>query len=67
MSETMMLALEGRAESFTLGKDVSEEQVEETWRMAKKHGFTVAGFRSFERAVDEDAIQRAKNARLGSN
>ena len=28
MSETMMLALEGKIENFTLGKDVSVEQVE---------------------------------------
>lgn len=63
MSETMMLALEGRAESFTLGKDVSEEQVDETQRLAAKHGFKLDGFRSFEKAVGEDAIQRAKKAR----
>jgi len=63
MSETMMLALEGRKENFTLGKDVSVEQVEETWRLAKKHGFELAGFRSFEKAVGPDAIDRARRAR----
>lgn len=65
MSETMMLALEDRPESFTLGKDVSVEQVDETQRLAKKHGFKLAGFRSFERAVDDAAIQRAIDARKG--
>ncbi|MBL8040557.1 MAG: shikimate dehydrogenase, partial [Chthonomonas sp.] len=63
MSETMMLALEDRAESFTLGKDVSVEQVEETVRLANKHGFKLSGFRSFERSVTEESIQRAKAAR----
>lgn len=63
MSETMMLALEGRPESFTLGKDVSVEQVQETRRLAAKHGFKLAGFRSFERAVDEASIDRARAAR----
>lgn len=63
MSETMMLALDGRAESFTLGKDVSVDQVNETMRLAKKHGFKLAGFRSFERAVDAAAIERARVAR----
>lgn len=63
MSETMMLALEGRAESFTLGKDVSVEQVIETVRMAEKHGFELAGFRSFEKEVGAEAIERARNAR----
>lgn len=63
MSETMMLALEDRAENFTLGKDVSVEQVEETQRLAKKHGFALAGFRSFEKEVSLVAIERAKAAR----
>lgn len=63
MCETMMLALEGRAESFTLGKDVSVEQVEETERMAHRHGFELAGFRSFERAVTDETIARVRDAR----
>lgn len=65
MSETMMLALDDRPESFTLGKDVSVEQVNETQRLAAKHGFKLAGFRSFEKAVSEEAIERARKARKG--
>lgn len=64
MSETMMLALEGRYENFTLGKDVSVHQVEETQRMAAKHGFKLAGFRSFERPVTPEQIARVR-ARAG--
>jgi fatty aldehyde-generating acyl-ACP reductase len=63
MSETMMLALEGRAENYTLGKDVSVEQVEETIRLAAKHGFELADFRAFEKAVEPEAVARAKAAR----
>jgi len=63
MSETMMLALEGRIESFTLGKEVSVAQVEETMTWADKHGFELAGFRSFEKAVPQEAIDRARVAR----
>lgn len=63
MSETIMLALEGRYENFTLGKDVSVEQVEEISRIADKHGFKLAGFRSFEKAVtDEEIATIRKNA-----
>lgn len=66
MSETMMLALESDESkfSFTLGKDVLVSQVEEISRMAVKHGFKLDGFRSFERAVDEPTILRAKRARI---
>ena len=56
MSETIMLALDGRYESFTLGKEVSVEQAQETERLAKKHGFHLAGYRSFEKAVTEQTI-----------
>lgn len=65
MSETMMLALEERAENFTLGKDVTVEQVNETLEMAKRLGFVLSGFRSFERAVSEASIERVRSARLG--
>src|SRR5688500_19256697 len=69
MSENMMLALEGRAESFTLGKDVSVAQVEETIRLAEKHGFELAEFRAFEKVVGPEAIARAdrKSTRLNSS
>lgn len=67
MSETMALALEGRYEDFTLGKDVSTAQVTEITAIAKKHGFSLAGYRSFERAVSDDHIkairQRAEERR----
>lgn len=63
MSETMMLALEDRRENFTLGKEVSVDQVDEMNRLADKHGFTIDGFRSFEKAVDEATIQRTRDAR----
>jgi len=62
MSETMMLALDGRYESFTLGKTVSVEQVEEMWRLAKKHGFKLDGFRSFETEVTAETIANVRKA-----
>lgn len=63
MSETIMLALEGRYESFTLGKAVSVDQVNEITRISDRHGFRLAGFRSFEKAVTEEQIaQIRKNA-----
>ena len=62
MSETMMLALDGRYESFTLGKTVSVAQVEEMWRLADKHGFKLAGFRSFEEEVTKETIARVRLA-----
>jgi len=62
MAETMILALERRYESFTLGRELSTEKVEEIAALAKKHGFKLAGFRSFERALDAAAIEKIKAA-----
>jgi len=56
MAETMTLALSRRYESFTLGREVTLEQVEEIDRLATAHGFKLGGFRSFERAVTPEMI-----------
>lgn len=60
MSETIMLALDSRYESFTLGKEVSIAQADETARLAKKHGFQLAGYRSFEREVTQETIETTR-------
>ncbi len=60
MAETMILALEGRYESFTLGRDLSVEQIDEISRLAARNGFRLAGLRSFERAVTREWIQQVK-------
>jgi predicted amino acid dehydrogenase len=69
MSETMILALEGNPSlfNFTVGKDVTVEQVDTISRLAEKHGFELATFRAFEKAVTEEAIQRARKARITAN
>jgi len=56
MAETMILALEERYESYSLGRDLSVERVREIAGLAEKHGFKLAGFRSFERQVTEEYI-----------
>jgi len=67
MAETIALTLEGRFEDYTLGKHLTRERVEEIDAMARKHGFRLSGFRSFEREVTEQQIEtvrrNAKNAR----
>ena len=60
MAETMALALEGRFEDYTLGKDLRLEQVNEIEAIADKHGFRLSGFRSFEKAVTDEQIERVR-------
>lgn len=63
-AETMILALEGRYEDYTIGRDIEIAHVEEITRLAAKHGFELAGFRSFEKALTEDQIRRVKERAL---
>ena len=60
MAETMALALEGRFESYTLGKHITVDQVRTIAEIAAKHGFRLGGFRSFERPVTREHIERVK-------
>ena len=60
LSETMLLALEERYEHFTLGRDLSLNQVDEIRRLARKHGFQLAQLRSFHRPVSELDIHRIR-------
>jgi predicted amino acid dehydrogenase len=60
MAETMALALEGRFEDYTLGKRIQASQVREIAGIAAKHGFRLSGFRSFERPVTEEQIDRIR-------
>lgn len=56
MAETMALALEGRYEDYTTGKDISIEQAQEIGEIAYRHGFRLAGFRSFGQEVRAEEI-----------
>jgi predicted amino acid dehydrogenase len=62
MAETMILALEKRYENFSIGRELSIERVKEIAALADKHGFKLAGFRSFERQVTDEYIEGVKKA-----
>jgi fatty aldehyde-generating acyl-ACP reductase len=66
MAETIALALEGRFEDYTVGREITLERVNEITTIAEKHGFRMSGFRSFEREVTEEQIEAVRqNARKG--
>jgi len=52
--------LEGRYENYSLGKDLTVAQVKEIAEIARRHGFKLAGFRSFEHAVPDADIERIR-------
>ncbi len=67
MAETMILCLEGVKENFDLGT-VKASTAEKVSDLAAKHGFKLAGFRSFGYRLTRDQIKEIrKNAALKSN
>lgn len=63
MSETILLALEHHYEHFGLGTDIGAATVMRTRKLAEKHGFKLAGFRSFDRPLSEESWERVIKAR----
>jgi predicted amino acid dehydrogenase len=63
LAEAALLAMEGRIENFTLGRNIEMEKVKEIYRLFKKHGLQLEGLRSFGRYVtDEEVAQKREQA-----
>ena len=60
LAETMALTFEERFEDYTIGKDLSLDQVREIDAVAAKHGFELAALRSFEHRLEETLIRKVK-------
>ena len=61
MSETMILALDGRYENFSLGRNLDINKINLISRLADKHHFRMSGFRNFERAVSSEHIEEVRH------
>lgn len=64
LAETALLAMDGRFEDYTLGRNISVERVKEIYRLFKKHQFQIADLRSFDEVVTE--AQYAEKRRLAA-
>lgn len=60
LAETALLAMDGRFEDYTLGRNISMEQVKEIYRLFKKHQFQIAGLRSFGDYVTEEMVAQKR-------
>jgi len=67
LAETITLALEGRFEVFTIGRDTEWEKVKEIYKLGLKHGMKLAAIAGVNGAfTDEDiarVVELAKKAR----
>ena len=62
MSETMVLALEDRRESYTLGRGIDVAKVREIDALAEKAGFSLADMRAFDLPISREHIAATRAA-----
>ena len=74
LGETIVLALEGREECFSLGRTLDLDAILEIGGLAEKHGFDFTQLQSFGRPLEESQYcrflktsRRLRGARAGSN
>ena len=64
LAETIVLALEGRFEIFTIGRDIEWEKVREIYKMGLKHGMKLAAISGVNGAFTDDDIARVRRLAL---
>ncbi|MGB9441923.1 MAG: hypothetical protein WCB15_28555, partial [Desulfobacterales bacterium] len=64
LAETIVLALEGRFESFTVGSDTEWGKVREIYRMGLKHGMKLAAISGMAGMFSDDDIFKVKELAL---
>jgi predicted amino acid dehydrogenase len=64
LAETIVLALEGRFEPYTLGRNIEWEKVKEIYRLGLKHGMRLAAIAGVNGVYTDEDIQRVRTAAL---
>jgi predicted amino acid dehydrogenase len=64
MAETVVLALEGRYETFTVGRNIEWEKVKEIYRLGLKHGMRLAAISGVNGVFTDDDIARVRELAL---
>ena len=64
LAETIILALEGRFETYTVGSEPQWEKVKEIYRLGLKHGMQLASISGVNGVVSDDEIARVREAAI---
>lgn len=64
LAETIVLALEGRFEVFTIGRDTEWEKVKEIYKLGLKHGMKLAAISGVNGVFTDDDIAEVKRLAL---
>ncbi|MEV4442537.1 aminotransferase class III-fold pyridoxal phosphate-dependent enzyme [Streptomyces sp. NPDC049577] len=65
LAETVVLALEGRPESYSLGRELDLDRIRTIGRLAARHGFLPTPLASFGRTVPDADIARLRPHHAG--
>jgi predicted amino acid dehydrogenase len=60
MAEAIVLALEGRFENFSVGRDIKWEKVSEIYKMGLKHGMRLASITGIEGVLTDKDFERVR-------
>ncbi len=66
LAETIVLALEGRFENFTVGRGIEWEKVREIYRLGLKHGMKLAAISGVNGVFTDADIERVRNLALAA-
>ncbi len=66
LAETIVLALEGRFENYTVGRNLEWEKVREIYRMGLKHGMKLAAISGVHGVITDDDIARVRELALAA-
>jgi predicted amino acid dehydrogenase len=64
LAETVVLALEGRYETFTVGREIEWEKVKEIYQLGLKHGMKLATISGVNGVYTDDDIARIRELAL---
>jgi predicted amino acid dehydrogenase len=66
LAETIVLALEGRFETYTVGRNIEWEKVKEIYKLGLKHGMQLAAISGVNGPFGEEDIRRVRELALAA-
>ncbi len=66
LAETVVLALEGRYETFTVGRNIEWEKVKQIYRLGLKHGMRLATISGVNGVITSDDLDRVRRLALAA-
>src|SRR5512138_2752201 len=66
LAETIVLALEGRFENFTIGRNLEWQKVKEIYKIGLKHGMRLAAISGVNGPFSDDDIRRVRELALAA-